>query len=110
MDVSVIIVNYNTKMRKRATSKCCYDGPILNQILINEIKQIGLYFASNFVMQVAYQLNANNIDREYKGLQEAVHTYKLQEGILLYYDAEASILPDNTAIKVIPVWEWLLAV
>ncbi len=59
-------------------------------------------------IQVAYQVNVNNLKREYQGLQEAMTTYNLKEGLLLNYNNEESFIPENVGMKVIPVWEWLL--
>ena len=59
-------------------------------------------------IQVAYEVNENNHEREYLGLQEAMHTYNLKEGLLLIYDIEESFIPNYEGIKVMPVWKWLL--
>ena len=59
-------------------------------------------------IQVAYQVNINNHEREYEGLQEAMLTYNLKEGLVLNFNSEESFIPTNDGIKVIPVWEWLL--
>jgi predicted AAA+ superfamily ATPase len=59
-------------------------------------------------IQVSYQVNGNNYEREYQGLQEAKHTYNLKEGLMLINDIEESNIPNNNGIKVMPVWEWLL--
>jgi len=60
------------------------------------------------VIKVAYQVNINNHEREYQGLQEAMLTYDLKEGLVINYNSEESFIPTNDGIKVIPVWEWLL--
>jgi predicted AAA+ superfamily ATPase len=59
-------------------------------------------------IQVAYHVDANNYDREYKGLQEAMDTYNLKEGLVLTYNIESTYIPYNVGIKVLAVWEWLL--
>lgn len=59
-------------------------------------------------IQVAYQINVSSHEREYQGLQEAMHTYNLKEGLMLNYNIEQSFIPDNSGMKVIPVWQWLL--
>ena len=59
-------------------------------------------------IQVSYQVDINNHEREYQGLQEAMDTYGLKEGLLLTYNIENSYIPKNVGIKVLPVWEWLL--
>ena len=60
-------------------------------------------------IQVVYQVDANNHDREYKGLQDAMHTYNIKKGLVLNYNIEESFIPNNVGIKVLPVWEWLLS-
>ena len=59
-------------------------------------------------IQVAYQVNVNNHEREYQGLHEAMTIYNLKEGLVLNYNSEESFIPDTVGIKVLPVWEWLL--
>ena len=59
-------------------------------------------------IQVAYQINVSNREREYQGLQEAMHTYNLREGLLLSFNIEECFIPDTVGMKVLPVWEWLL--
>lgn len=59
-------------------------------------------------IQVVYQVNVNSHEREYQGLQEAMHTYNLKEGLVLNYNSEQSFIPNNVGMKVIPVWKWLL--
>ena len=59
-------------------------------------------------IQVAYQVDINNHEREFQGLQEAMDTYKLKNGLVLIYDNEISNIPNNVGIKVLPVWEWLI--
>lgn len=59
-------------------------------------------------IQVVYQVNLTNHDREYQGLQEAMTTYNLNKGLLLSYNREETFLPENAGMKVVPVWEWLL--
>lgn len=58
-------------------------------------------------IQVSYHINANNEQREYGGLQEAMSVYNLKQGLLLSYDTENTIHSGPTVIKVIPVWKWL---
>jgi predicted AAA+ superfamily ATPase len=60
-------------------------------------------------IQVSYDVNVSNFEREYQGLQEAMDMYKLKSGVLLTYNFEQSFIPENAAIKVLPVWEWILA-
>ena len=59
-------------------------------------------------IQVAYQLNSSNYERENQGLHEAMNTYDLKQGLILTYNANESFIPDNPGIKNLPVWQWLL--
>lgn len=59
-------------------------------------------------IQVAYQVNINNHEREYQGLQEAMLTYNLREGLVLSYNTDESFIPPDVGMKVMPVWKWLL--
>ena len=59
-------------------------------------------------IQVCYEVNAENREREIQGLLEALGKFKLKQGLLLTYDQENSFKVDNKVIKVIPVWKWLL--
>ncbi len=64
-------------------------------------------------IQVTYELNDQNKDREIKGLLEAMKFFKLKEGLLLTYDQEYEIKvkdKDGKTRKIIvkPVWKWLL--
>ncbi len=64
-------------------------------------------------IQVTYELNDQNKDREVKGLLEAMKYFKLKEGLLLTYDQEDEIEikdKDGKVRKIIvrPVWKWLL--
>jgi predicted AAA+ superfamily ATPase len=59
-------------------------------------------------IQVCYELNDNNKEREIKGLEEAMHTFKLKEGIIITMDQEEIITKENENIHIIPAWKWLL--
>jgi predicted AAA+ superfamily ATPase len=59
-------------------------------------------------IQVCYDLNENNKEREIKGLVEAMNKFKLNEGLILTYNQEEEFRIDGKKIKVIPVWKWLL--
>jgi uncharacterized protein len=59
-------------------------------------------------IQVCYELNYENKDREIKGLLEAMNKHKLKEGLLLTYDEEEEIIIDKKKIIIKPVWKYLL--
>jgi len=60
------------------------------------------------IMQVCYNLNEKNKDREIAGLVDALEKFKLKEGIILTFDQQDEIRIKNKIIKVIPVWKWIL--
>ena len=59
-------------------------------------------------IQVCYDLNDENKDRELLGLKEAMDTFKLNDGLLLTNSQEEEIRVDKKKVKVMPVWKWLL--
>jgi len=60
------------------------------------------------VIQVCYELNDKNKDREIKGLVEALNKFKLKSGTILTFEQEKDIQLNNKKIFVKPVWKWLL--
>ena len=69
------------------------------------IKQ-GLHITE--AVQVTYLLNNENFERETGGLLEAMKTYGLPTGLLLYYDKEVKEEQVPEGITIMPVWKWLL--
>lgn len=59
-------------------------------------------------IQVTYEINDNNKEREVNGLVEALDTYKLNKGIVLTFDTEKEIIEQKKKIIFKPVWKWLL--
>ena len=59
-------------------------------------------------IQVVYQLDATNYRREYLGLQEAMLTYNIKQGLLITYQIDEPFNSTNSEIQVIPICEWLL--
>jgi uncharacterized protein len=59
-------------------------------------------------IQVVFQLNIHNHEREYQGLEEAMTVHNLESGLLLSHNGEDYDYAGNAGIKVMPVWEWLL--
>ncbi|MCF8219565.1 MAG: ATP-binding protein [Bacteroidales bacterium] len=58
-------------------------------------------------IQVTYKLHAENYEREFRGLEEAMNTYDLDNGLLLVYELDED-LPVKEGINVVPVWKWLI--
>jgi len=46
--------------------------------------------------------------REIEGLEEAMETYDLKEGIILTMDTHSALETDNGRIEVLPIWKWML--
>jgi len=60
------------------------------------------------VIQVCYDLNEQNKDRELNGLLEAMEKFKLKKGLILTYNQEDEIVIEDKKIIIKPVWKWLL--
>ncbi|MFH1637654.1 MAG: ATP-binding protein [Candidatus Woesearchaeota archaeon] len=100
-------------------------GKILENIVFIELKRRRkeLYYFSgenecDFVVkkgagvqeaiQVCYELNDGNMEREVVGLLEAMQALKIKKGIVLTYNQKDDIIKDGKRVKVMPVWEWML--
>ncbi len=59
-------------------------------------------------IQVCYNFNNENQEREVKGLLEAMEELKLKEGLILTYNQEDKLEVEGKKIIVKPVWKWLL--
>ena len=59
-------------------------------------------------IQVCFDLNEENKNREINGLVSALDEFKLKEGLILTYKQEDKFLIKNKTIIVKPVWKWLL--
>jgi uncharacterized protein len=59
-------------------------------------------------IQVCYQIDDLNFDREYKGLLEALRFFKLHEGLIITLDQKDVFEQDGFTIKMIPAYEYLL--
>jgi len=59
-------------------------------------------------IQVCFDLNEGNKEREIFGLREAMEKFKLKTGLILTSNQEDEIKDKNKVIKVMPVWKWLL--
>jgi len=100
-------------------------GRILENIVYLELRRRGkeVYFHSgkkecDFLVkeglsvveaiQVAWQVDATNAQREFQGLEEAMFMYNLKKGRLLTLNIDDSIIPNLMGIEVSLVWQWLL--
>jgi predicted AAA+ superfamily ATPase len=59
-------------------------------------------------VQVCYQLNKENMDREISGLKEGMDILKLNEGIIVTLDQEDKFKIDGKIIKAIPSYKYFL--
>jgi len=58
-------------------------------------------------IQVCYDLNDDNRDREIEGLDEAIKKLNLKEGLILTFNQEDKLFTSNKRIIIKPVWKWL---
>ena len=59
-------------------------------------------------IQVCYELNEKNREREIEGLIEAIEKFKFKEGLLLTNNQEEELKLGGKKIVIKPVWKWLL--
>lgn len=59
-------------------------------------------------IQVVYQLDASNYEREYRGMSEAMTTHNIKRGLFIVYDVDESIISEKEDFEIIPIWKWLL--
>jgi len=62
----------------------------------------------NQAIQVCYDLNERDKEREINGLIEAMNKFKLKEGLILTYNQEDELKINNKKIIIKPAWKWLL--
>lgn len=62
----------------------------------------------NSIIQVTWELNEKNKERELDGLLSAMHTFKQKTGLILTYDQEDEEMIGDKKIIVKPVWKWLI--
>ena len=58
-------------------------------------------------IQVCYQLNQDNIDREINGLIAALEFFKLEQGTLVTLNQTELIQKNSYTINVVPSYEWI---
>jgi hypothetical protein len=59
-------------------------------------------------IQVCYELNEKNEEREISGLIEAMEQFNLKVGLILTFEQEDEKIINNKKILIKPVWKWLL--
>jgi predicted AAA+ superfamily ATPase len=100
-------------------------GRIIENIIFNELqsrnKEVYYFRRKNecdFVIkdglkikeaiQVCYEFNEDNRERELGGLREAMEKFNLKKGIIINYAHEELLEEEGMIIAVIPLWKWLL--
>ena len=61
-----------------------------------------------FAIQVCWELNQRNQEREFRGLVEGMETLDIEEGVVLTYNDERKTEFKGRTISILPVWKWLL--
>ena len=59
-------------------------------------------------VQVCYDLNEKNREREFKGLLAALKEFDLAEGLILTSSQTEEVEIEGKRISIKPVWKWLL--
>jgi len=60
-------------------------------------------------IQVSYSLiDQKTLDREIKGLSEAMEKFNVKKGLILTFDDDELFNIPNNGISVVPIWKWLL--
>lgn len=59
-------------------------------------------------IQVCYDVNEDNMEREINGLEEAMEAYDLSEGLIITGDYEDNISRNKKKIIFRPLWKWLI--
>ena len=98
-------------------------GLLLENMVFNAFDGYDVYYYSgkrecDFVLaenreitkavQVCWELNDQNREREFGGLLEAMEKFKLYEGLILTHDQEEKKTMGGKKITVMPVFKWLL--
>lgn len=101
-------------------------GRILENVVLLELRRRGyevFYHTGKFecdflirvglvitqAIQVTWELQHHNFERELNGLKEAMQTYQLTKGLIITStEPEPRLRPDHPDIQVVPAWKWLL--
>lgn len=103
-------------------------GRLLENLIFTELLKRGknlFYFkdAQNFecdfiiteeekataAIQVTYNLNRDNSERELRGLKGALKELGLEKGTIITADTEDEIIDGNYHISIIPYWKWMIS-
>ena len=62
----------------------------------------------DMAVQVCYDLNSDNFNREVNGLTEALDELGLSEGFIFTYNQRDDLKRNGKRIFLLPVWEWMI--
>jgi uncharacterized protein len=107
-DHSFLEENYGRKLENIVMLQLLYSG--LNDIIFHSSGKAECNFIINNEtgIQVTWELNNENTNREVNGLNEAAKVFNLKQFIILTWAQEYEIKNTPHPIQVIPVWKWLL--
>jgi predicted AAA+ superfamily ATPase len=88
-------------LRKQHSDIFYYKGLRECDFLVREKQKITL------AIQVCFELNADNQQREISGLLEAMQKFGLETGFLLTHHQEDKITQNGKKIRLMPVWKWM---
>jgi predicted AAA+ superfamily ATPase len=74
----------------------------------NECDFVAVREEKTDVIQVTYQLEEGNREREINGIIEAAKRIRANKGYILTYNEEDEFAAEDINIKVVPAWKWLL--
>lgn len=107
-------------IRKNSLSFSKDSGRILENIVFLQLrkhmKEI-YYFKNKYecdficnkeAIQVCFEMNRDNQEREINGLVDALRELKQKEGLILTFNQEDKFVIDGLKIIIKPVWKWLL--
>ena len=60
------------------------------------------------ILQVCWELNSDNEEREIGGLIDAMQHFKFKTGTIITANQRDTIYKDDLEIEVVPAWEWLM--
>ncbi|MGH2639261.1 MAG: ATP-binding protein, partial [Rhabdochlamydiaceae bacterium] len=111
-------------LTKNAPAILEHKGAILENVIAVHLKRLGkeFYYYKNekgheadfvipldkTVIQVCYELNAGNKEREAEGLLEAAAETNAKEAFIVTLEQEEELRYKNKKINVRPAWRWLL--
>lgn len=100
------------------------NGWLLENLVFNKLSELGHVFYFNFsgecdfvlqekqkitmAVQVCWELNNKNEEREIAGLLKAMDEFNLKEGLIITSNQEEEKRDNKSFIRIVPAWKWLL--